>query len=178
MALNLEPWLIPTDSQLEELETLMPTTCARRDYAERRINHFSAAAWAIRFVEQIRPNLYSHSRRLVIRDECIDNPFGISNIHIHAQGLIPLYQANPRLQIDHEIDLWRTVLVKFFRKSKESMDITFSRDFKRWIGEAFRLGEIGMPLNAYSTVFRTPSRTATQQICDVVKKTAALADAR
>ncbi|KAG9498272.1 hypothetical protein J7337_011168 [Fusarium musae] len=75
-------------------------------YCYQRKHFFSAAALAIRFLENI-----SQTQRLLITKLILnEDRMAVGHPECHIIGLIPFFEENPNLFIEHKINLWRNIL--------------------------------------------------------------------
>ncbi|KAH0437107.1 hypothetical protein CcaCcLH18_03975 [Colletotrichum camelliae] len=160
---HIDPWAIPSDSQMDALEAAVPIefSCpkTRRD---RSIYRFSAAAAAIYFLQSIPHSLRKHLRKIILNEdhEAVLYP------HEHARGLIPFCQQYP-IQVERRVSLWNVVFQEdmFYRHPDErcwrdkfetrrtpcvmnSDQIT--ANIATWIIEALALDQEGMPPGSFS----------------------------
>lgn len=148
----VEPWLIPTDAKLDEMQrnadTLRPYDLSRYsldDYFAEDKKRFSAAAVAIRYMKCLRPEAGKKIGWIVLDedDACIAWP------ECHAQGLIPFCQENKHLRIDRHIDIWKTM----FKTSWNVMATTSNQYIAPWLMEAVGLLDLDMPQRAFRLTF-------------------------
>jgi hypothetical protein len=138
---------------------------------------FSAAATCIRFLNSLSPTSRKALRKLIL----LEDHESVAHPECHAEGLIPFLQANPLLQVERRVNLWRTVfplgmvhtctpgacLVPFQRTRQESDEMrahTISHSVGPWIVEACALEAKGMPKGSFHLVLDgdpVPSHTAT-----------------
>ncbi|KAI4630143.1 hypothetical protein J4E80_001076 [Alternaria sp. BMP 0032] len=104
----VEPWLIPTDDELDELQRnadkLRPyarSAYGMNEFFAERNRRFSAAAVAIGYMKRLRPEARKKIRWIVL-DEDDDS---IAWPECHARGLIPFCRENGHLRIDRRIDI-------------------------------------------------------------------------
>lgn len=77
-------------------------------YCYQRKHFFSAAALAIRFLKSI-----SRRQRLLITQLVLnEDRMAVGIPECHIIGLIPFFEENPNLFIDHRVNLWRNILPK------------------------------------------------------------------
>jgi hypothetical protein len=174
-------WLIPTDTELNELDRLLPQANDDDDdddfrgpVTEFRKDYFSATAIAIRFLQQLDPQVRMHVRSIVIEEEHASGESQAS----HAQGLIPFCQENPKLRVETRVDLWRTIILHsgaFNTQGPNTRGILLK--ISHWISEIICLRDLGMPKDQFSLVFQGGTAQLSQQMCDVVKRAAAVQDA-
>ncbi|KAF9768183.1 hypothetical protein IL306_014546 [Fusarium sp. DS 682] len=77
-------------------------------YCYQRKHFFSAAALAIRFLESIPQTQRLLITKLVLNEDRM----AVGNPECHIIGLIPFFQDNPKLIIEHRVNLWRNILPK------------------------------------------------------------------
>ncbi|CVL06908.1 uncharacterized protein FMAN_12001 [Fusarium mangiferae] len=139
-------------------------------YCYQRKHFFSAAALAIRFLNNI-----SQAQRLFINNLILnEDRMAVGHPECHIIGMIPFVEENPSLLIKHKVNLWRNILprsakieVSSFPTTNESnVDLPESvpsphQVFSNWAGkeishfimhtmEALREG---LPATSYSFVF-------------------------
>ena len=193
-----DPWIVPTEADVNELIGLglllevepledSHTTDARK-YFERQKYRISAASVAIQFLQSLSRTACQEVRSIILHEDRV----AISWPESHAQGLIAFCQDNPQLRIERRVSLWKNALpggsVPLFKvvhgwtrgNTNPALVHTLrsesiSRDsIARWIMEALRLPELGMPPNAFSLLLECdglPNRS--RQIFDIVKQDAA-----
>ncbi|RKK99899.1 hypothetical protein BFJ70_g17473 [Fusarium oxysporum] len=124
--LGFDPWAMPTRSEVKSMVDLMQMTkyWERADawyelgfdipgytgpkYRYKRKSWFSAAAQAIRFLGQL-----SHQQRLLISKLILkEDRYAAAFPESHIIGMIPYCRENPKLHVEHRINLWRNVLAK------------------------------------------------------------------
>ncbi|KAF5541825.1 hypothetical protein FMEXI_7749 [Fusarium mexicanum] len=108
--LTFDPWTIPSEDEvkvkLEELQ--LSSVWESPEYRYQRKTRFSAAAVAIKFLGQI-----SRQQRLCISDLILnEDRNAISSSECHVLGLIPFFRENPKLEVEHRLNLWRNILPK------------------------------------------------------------------
>jgi hypothetical protein len=117
--------------------------------------HSSATAVAIRFLDQLTPTMRRHVRNIVIHE---DNP-SVAWPKMHTLDLIPFCVANPDLQIERRVDIYRTELVQ---QSQPHGWVEEARviitNIAEWIQEAKVLQQMGMPAESFSLVLHGPSK--------------------
>ncbi|KAL2679345.1 hypothetical protein Neosp_010118 [[Neocosmospora] mangrovei] len=120
--LTFDPWAIPSLSEVvatadqlqahrlwEYLETWHHAeeddTTGNR-YREKL--YFSAAAVAIRFLDQMPEHQRLQMRNIIINEDrlAVGCPEG------HVLGLIPFCRENPRLRVEQRVNLWRNLLLR------------------------------------------------------------------
>ncbi|KAF5595743.1 hypothetical protein FPANT_4509 [Fusarium pseudoanthophilum] len=124
--LGFDPWAIPTRSEVKRMVDLMQMTrCWQRadawyqlgldapgyngpKYRYKRKYWFSAAAHAIRFLKQLSQQQRLLVSKLILKEDRYAAAFPES----HVIGMIPFCQENPKLHVEHYINLWRNMLVK------------------------------------------------------------------
>ena len=110
-----EPWVIPSDNEILEINKTLPGRPIRRGRSEhvpkdfwRRIKwRYSAAAASIRFLKSISASTRLQIRKILVNE---DHP-SVANSECHARGLIGFCLENPQLRVERRIHLWRTVLL-------------------------------------------------------------------
>lgn len=142
LRLPFEPWIIPTQTQLDETKEVLREIWDIRHkhlvddkkYAEERKEYwqyftrcnphdgeryrFSAAAAAITFLRSLSLTTRSHIREIVL-NETHKLDMRPEN---HAQGLIPLCEENPKLRVERRINLWRCIIAPSFHTMKWHLD--------------------------------------------------------
>ncbi|KAF5540087.1 hypothetical protein FNAPI_10628 [Fusarium napiforme] len=124
--LTFDPWTIPSEDEvkvkLEELQLSSLWETPDRwyqlreklpgytgpEYRYQRKTRLSAAAVAIKFLGQI-----SRQQRLCISNLVLnEDRNSISRSECHVLGLIPFFRENPKLKVEHRLNLWRNILPK------------------------------------------------------------------
>ncbi|KAI4695931.1 uncharacterized protein J4E88_000101 [Alternaria novae-zelandiae] len=143
-----EPWRIPTDIELDEMQrnmdTMRPYDLMNEEFVECK-QRFSAASVAIQYMKSLRPELRKKIRRIVLEEE----EGSIAWPECHARGLIPFCQENKDLRIDRRIDIWKLM----FSRSWNVMATTSSQTIAPWLMEAVVLLKLGMPQRAFKSTF-------------------------
>ncbi|RSL79439.1 hypothetical protein CEP52_017522 [Fusarium oligoseptatum] len=136
--LTFDPWAIPSLSELvataDQLQAyqLWKRLDMWHHHGEnkdtgnryRQKLYFSAAAVAIRFLNQL-----PEAQRLQIRNIIInEDRLAVGRSESHILGLIPFCRENPRLRVEQRVNLWRNLLSR--------MDI-------RWLSDAIKFSELG-----------------------------------
>ncbi|KAF5989229.1 hypothetical protein FBULB1_1102 [Fusarium bulbicola] len=124
--LGFDSWAMPTRSEVRRMVDLMQMTryWQRADawyrlgfdipgyngpkYRYKRKYWFSAAAQAIRFLKQLSQQQRLLISKLIVKEDRYAAAFPES----HMIGMIPFCQENPKLHVEHYINLWRNMLVK------------------------------------------------------------------
>ncbi|KAF5237700.1 hypothetical protein FANTH_10727 [Fusarium anthophilum] len=124
--LGFDSWAMPTRSEVRRMVDLMQMTryWHRADawyqlgfdlpgyngpkYRYKRKYWFSAAAQAIRFLKQLSQQQRLLISKLIVKEDRYAAAFPES----HMIGMIPFCQENPKLHVEHYINLWRNMLVK------------------------------------------------------------------
>jgi hypothetical protein len=165
-------WWTPSQKDLDDVAEFLPDApeLLTWDSSGREMKvkyYFSGAATAIRFFESLNPQQRMHLRKIVIQE---DSP-AVGLPETHAQGLVPFCIANPNLQIERRVDVWKTV---FIPNSEEFDDDVFDivTNIGRWINETKYLRNVGMPTASFSLVLHGPSEEASQQVCDAMIRAA------
>ena len=165
-------WSIPNRAELEAKSNFLPPwpEAIARPVPEHEYipnMYFSAAAVAIRFLEGLALKSRGEVRKIVIEE---DHPSVASSI-THAQGLIPLCQANPKIRKERRVDVWPTEFVyrsNFF--SHHAKEIVTRID--TWINEVKILYQMGMPAGCFTLVLHGPCEQASQQLSDAITRAA------
>ncbi|KAF4961886.1 hypothetical protein FSARC_10005 [Fusarium sarcochroum] len=76
-------------------------------YRYRRKYRFSAAAVAIRFLNQIPEQQRLCIRKLVVNEDRV----AVGDPECHAIGLIPFCKENPTLHVEQRLNLWRNLIL-------------------------------------------------------------------
>lgn len=163
----VEPWTIPSDTQIRRLEAELPVHWCRSEDREnlrydRSTYRFSAAAAAISFLENVPDRIRQRLRKIVLNEshEAVSTP------ECHARGLIPFCQVYPLLRIERRVSLWRNLFqedVNYldpqtrcqlnFRQTPaflKSDQIT--GNVALWVMEARALVPAGMPAESFSLI--------------------------
>ncbi|KAG5792310.1 hypothetical protein H9Q69_008630 [Fusarium xylarioides] len=124
--LGFDSWAMPTRSEVKRMVNLMQNTkywqngdawyylrygipgCNGPKYRYKRKYWFSAAAQAIRFPRQL-----SQQQRLLISKLILneDRP-AAAFLESHMIGMIPFCLENPKLHVEHRLNLWRNILAR------------------------------------------------------------------
>ncbi|RBR13362.1 uncharacterized protein FIESC28_08226 [Fusarium coffeatum] len=89
-------------------KTYLDTAYRGPIFKYRRRRHFSAASLAIRFLNQITKRQRLCIRHLIINEDRLSGP----RPECHPLGLIPFCRENPKLYIDHRVNLWRSFIMR------------------------------------------------------------------
>ncbi|CAI0652499.1 unnamed protein product [Colletotrichum noveboracense] len=159
---SIEPWTIPSDTQVRRLESELPVYQSHRAglTADRSIYRFSAAAAAIYFLEAIPHENRTHLRKIILdeKNEAVSNP------ECHARGLIPFCQEYPLLRIERRVSLWRNIFqedVNYLDPERRCVlkdrptpaflnSDQITGNVASWIVEAMALLPAGMPAKSFS----------------------------
>ncbi|KAH9229855.1 hypothetical protein K456DRAFT_1764428 [Colletotrichum gloeosporioides 23] len=159
---TIEPWTIPSDTQVRRLESELPVYQSHRAglTADRSIYRFSAAAAAIYFLEAIPHENRTHLRKIILdeKNEAVSNP------ECHARGLIPFCQEYPLLRIERRVSLWRNIFqedVNYLDPERRCVlkdrptpaflnSDQITGNVASWIVEAMALLPAGMPAKSFS----------------------------
>ncbi|KAF5499968.1 hypothetical protein CGCF413_v007711 [Colletotrichum fructicola] len=159
---TIEPWTIPSDTQMRRLESELPVHQSHRVCLEayRSIYRFSAAAAAIYFLEAIPHENRTHLRKIILdeKNEAVSNP------ECHARGLIPFCQEYPLLRIERRVSLWRNIFqedVNYLDPERRCVlkdrptpaflnSDQITGNVASWIVEAMALVPAGMPAKSFS----------------------------
>ncbi|KAF5566474.1 hypothetical protein FNAPI_1098 [Fusarium napiforme] len=124
--LGFEPWAMPTRSEVKRMVDLMQMTrCWQRadawyylrygtpgysgpKYRYKRKYWFSAAAQAIRFLGQLSQQQRLLISKLILNEDRPAAAFPES----HMIGMIPFCLENPKLHVEHHMNLWRNILAR------------------------------------------------------------------
>ncbi|KAI4665200.1 uncharacterized protein J4E88_010525 [Alternaria novae-zelandiae] len=165
-------WSIPNHAELEAISEFLPpwpTAIANpvpdHEYAPNM--YFSAAAVAIRFLEELAPKPREQLRKIVIQE---DHP-SVASSKTHAQGLISFCQANPKVRIERRVNVWPT---EFVYRSNYFAHHTkvIVKMIATWINEVKILYQMGMPAGCFTLVLHGPSEEASQQLSDAITRAA------
>ncbi|CAH0014963.1 unnamed protein product [Clonostachys rhizophaga] len=166
LTLDHQPWDIPSKSKLQRLRAslYMPPQGAfswergirndngiwRNSSQHTRPYHFSAAAVAIHFLQQLSVKQRAHFRNIVLREDSESVAFPAC----HARGLIPFCQENPCLRIERRVNLIGNVLEvpESLCLARDRFISDMSKALAVWLVEAMDLEPAGMPPNAFSFV--------------------------
>ncbi|KAI4627013.1 uncharacterized protein J4E87_004355 [Alternaria ethzedia] len=165
-------WSIPNHAELEAISEFLPpwpTAIAdpvpEHEYVPNM--YFSAAAVAIRFLEELAPKPREQLRKIVIQE---DHP-SVASSKTHAQGLISFCQANPKVRIERRVNVWPT---EFVYRSNYFAHHTkvIVKMIATWINEVKILYQMGMPAGCFTLVLHGPSEAASQQLSDAITRAA------
>ncbi|KAH7173920.1 uncharacterized protein B0J16DRAFT_365471 [Fusarium flagelliforme] len=113
--LTFLPWAIPSlveATALAEEWKLVEEVDLLSDWGPifryRRQHIFSASSVAIRFLNQVTKRQRLCIRHLIINESRLSRSFP----ERHPIGLIPFCRGNPKLYIDHRINLWRNFIMR------------------------------------------------------------------
>ncbi|KAF4985786.1 hypothetical protein FGRMN_11099 [Fusarium graminum] len=132
---------------------------------------FSATAMAIKFLKQTT----QYQRRLIQTIVLNEDKAAIGNPQSHVLGLIPFCKENPKLQIEHRVNVWANMLVGGENLSNSCMAFTIEspwdpeddgypqahqtstgsavRSFAFWIMQTLEVVKDGMPPQSYTMIF-------------------------
>ncbi|RFN43416.1 hypothetical protein FIE12Z_12336 [Fusarium flagelliforme] len=96
-------------------KTWLDTTYRGPIFRYRRRRYFSASSVAIRFLNQITKRQRLCIHHLIINENRLSGP----RPECHPLGLIPFYRENPKLYIDHRVNLWRSFIMRTQANSPE-----------------------------------------------------------
>lgn len=152
---------------------------------------FSAAAAAIRFLENLSLDTLLGIRKMVLHED----RRSVALPESHAQGLIPFCRQNPDLRIERRLSMWRLLLLGESDPSSVSnclMEIYGHDDQRKrehlddhcahylgnnacqWITEATALPAYGMPLGSFSLILDgDPLPELASEVFEVLKEEAA-----
>lgn len=161
-------WWIPESSALTQVEQFIVTTHPTIEFTMRggeyiRKRSFSAAATAIRFLEQMPSKQQACVRKLIVEE---DHP-SIPSPHTHARGFIAHCLENPQLQVERKLNIWPAVFVpKGTERYISTQD--FLCEMCEWIREVKELRSAGMPDGSFALTIRGPTPEFSQHLCDLV----------
>lgn len=125
-SLGFDSWAMPTRSEVKKMVDLMQNTKYWQNgdtwyhlgfditgyngskYRYKRKYWFSATAQAIRFLRQLPRKQRFLISKLILNEDRYAAAFPES----HIIGMIPFCRENPKLQIEHRINLWRNILAR------------------------------------------------------------------
>lgn len=119
LALNILPWDIPTNSELDKLEAAVgpfqayganPAPDESKTYyavlLERQLKFFfSPAAASTRFLKSLPRETRTQIRSIILNE----NYRAVAEPECHAKALVPFFRENRRLRIERRVDLWRAL---------------------------------------------------------------------
>ncbi|KAG5789801.1 hypothetical protein H9Q69_011144 [Fusarium xylarioides] len=139
-------------------------------YCYQRKHFFSAASLAIRFLKSI-----SQTQRLLITKLILnEDRMAVGHPECHIIGMIPFVEENPKLFIEHKVNLWRNILprsariaVNSFPTVNESIEDTpegipsphqvhsqyVGQEISHFIMYTMEALKEGLPATSYSIVF-------------------------
>ncbi|KAJ8132176.1 hypothetical protein O1611_g1446 [Lasiodiplodia mahajangana] len=160
---TLMPWAVPTQQEIisavkkhdkEVLEKALAgqLSCGRRYY-------FSAAAVAIKFLQETPSSTRSSIRKIILHEDRVS----VAWPECHAKGLIPFCLEHPLLYIERRVDLWHTMIsqqtVTHFSEVyliSNAYGWPFpdglSSGISVWLDEAAELSRAGMPAQSFRLV--------------------------
>jgi hypothetical protein len=153
-------WAIPdltASTRLGELAQPDPQCAPQETWAiaDRYLRRHSAASVAIRFLESVPQAAQAQIRHMVLLE---DQP-SIANSPSHAQGLLPFCRSNPQLYIQRVVDVWKVGLSPPTRNPVSPLFAgSVGLSLGRWILEASRLQELGMPDGSFQLVLHIDAR--------------------
>ncbi|KAJ0335173.1 hypothetical protein COL922a_009632 [Colletotrichum nupharicola] len=161
---RLEPWDIPSESEMEALVSMTAHADVLLGQTEtpRTKHRFSAAAAAIYFLRFLPQDLRRQIRRIIL----LEDTSSVCHPESHARGLIPFCQDYPMLRVERRVALWTNVFTKDvvydswgelqwrnFTGEAVPGDLISHRITKNlapWIMEASALRAAGMPDDSFS----------------------------
>ncbi|KAI8203247.1 hypothetical protein K4K52_005646 [Colletotrichum sp. SAR 10_76] len=166
---RLEPWDIPSESEMEALVSMTAHADVLLGQAEtpRTKHRFSAAAAAIYFLRFLSHDLRRQIRRIIL----LEDTSSVCHPESHAGGLIPFCQDNPMLHVERRVALWTNVFTKdvVYDSWRELQWRNFTgeavpgdlishqitKNLAPWIMEASALRAAGMPDDSFSILLES-----------------------
>ncbi|KAF5013586.1 hypothetical protein FDECE_446 [Fusarium decemcellulare] len=178
--LRFDPWAIPSPAELARVGGLLqdgevwkslqewqsdPNLDEESRVGYRQAFRFSAAAVAIRFLDQLTPTRRLNLRKMVLHED----HFSVGRSECHALGLIPFCKENRQLRVERRANLWRNVLqerlLPAFRslaeveadvsKAERPCEIEAESSLPRlnaWLGNADAVIDAGMPVDSFTFI--------------------------
>ncbi|CCT69653.1 uncharacterized protein FFUJ_05557 [Fusarium fujikuroi IMI 58289] len=125
----------------------------RFDYRYRHKIRFSAAATAIRFMSRLPAEQRTQIRRIILHE---DSP-SVNMPSLHAQGLVPLYQENPLLQVERRVSVfgcihsWAGPEKEWMTRDKPRSlyGPTFLLTLESWLIDALSVRDLDIPSGSF-----------------------------
>ncbi|KAF4470851.1 hypothetical protein FALBO_2238 [Fusarium albosuccineum] len=178
--LRFDPWAIPSPAELARVGGLLqdgevwkslqewqsdPNLDEKSRVGYRQAFRFSAAAVAIRFLDQLTPTRRLNLRKMVLHED----HFSVGRSECHALGLIPFCKENRQLRVERRANLWRNVLQErllpaFRRLAEVEADVSKAERLceigaesslprlNAWLGNADAVIDAGMPVDSFTFV--------------------------
>ncbi|KAF5675545.1 hypothetical protein FHETE_2542 [Fusarium heterosporum] len=187
--IGFDHWAVPSNAEMVEIwkvfQFQIPWECSYKPYVLDE-NHphyhgpkyrytqkyfFSATAMAIRFLKQL-PQCQRRLIQLLILNE---DKAATGNPQSHIFGLIPFCKENPKLQIEHRVNVWTNMLVAgeeltssrmafviewppdpeddSIRRSHQTPGHSAAVHFAYWVLHTLAAIEDGMPAQSYKLLF-------------------------
>ena len=194
-----DPWSIPTEDELSELEHLLAPRWVKPYAIFHRRNsdevdefwkmilwRYSACAIAIAFLQSLSATMRLNMRKIVL-DEDLGS---VCRPECHALGLISFCSENPALYIERRVNLWRNAFpansgisvydiftppspedqVYFYDSPDYITTYRISNSLRDWLTEALALSAAGMPAQSFTLVFDgNPAPAQSSALFEIVK---------
>ncbi|KAI1027678.1 hypothetical protein LB504_011787 [Fusarium proliferatum] len=123
------------------------------DYRHRDKIRFSATATAIRFLNRLSSEQRTQIRRIILHE---DSP-SVNMPSLHAQGLVPFYKENPRLQVERPVSVFGCIhscvgAEKGWMTRDNPRDLygpTFLFDLQSWLIDALSMRDLDIPSGSF-----------------------------
>ncbi|KAF5560227.1 hypothetical protein FPHYL_6740 [Fusarium phyllophilum] len=123
------------------------------DYRYRDKIRFSATATAIRFLNRLPAEQRTQIRRITLHE---DSP-SVDMSSLHAQGLVPLYKENPRLQVERRVSVfgcihsWAGAEKEWMTRDKPRgfYGPDFLLDLQSWLIDALSMRDLDIPSDSF-----------------------------
>ncbi|KAI1016560.1 hypothetical protein LB505_006852 [Fusarium chuoi] len=123
------------------------------DYRHRDKIRFSATATAIRFLNRLSSEQRTQIRRITLHE---DSP-SVNMPSLHAQGLVPFYKENPRLQVERPVSVFGCIhscvgAEKGWMTRDNPRDLygpTFLFDLQSWLIDALSMRDLDIPSGSF-----------------------------
>jgi len=161
---NAQRWEIPRRDDLEQVERLWPEDSHNKEhvrYCVQRL-YYSATAVTLQFLEQLPLEIRIHIREIIIEE---DNP-AVNEPYTHIRGMARFWQENPRLKVEHRVEVWKTILL-----DPQHWDRSAILSICDWIQQA-RAACTQNEGGSYSLILHGPSTSASQNLSDVMVRLA------
>ncbi|KAM5349200.1 hypothetical protein ACJ41O_009023 [Fusarium nematophilum] len=175
--LSFDPWAIPSLPEVvgvsNQLQAHQFWKCFDGWYHHREhegtgdryreILYFSAAAIAIRFLDQLPKQQRLHIRNIILKEDQV----AVGHPECHVLGLIPFCRENRRLHVERRVNLWRSIIlqrkppsprkaVELAETERQGPNQTSAFGIKskliHWLSHALEVMDQGMPAGSFSFV--------------------------
>ncbi|KAI1736120.1 hypothetical protein F4680DRAFT_275040 [Xylaria scruposa] len=160
---TLMPWAVPTRQEIISAVNKQDKDVSEKAQSGRlprgRRYYFSAAAVAIKFLQETPSSTRSSIRKIVLHEDRVS----VAWPECHAKGFIPFCLEHPLLYIERRVDLWHTMIsqqtvdysLEFNLINKDwslSDPDELSSSISVWLEEAAELSRAGMPAQSFRLV--------------------------